>query len=161
MGCETDLKEAFHAALGRFIVAWTSLEFILDALALLVRLRSQPEPPKVPYPLRQKLNFIRRQQAQLVPPFSRTSELLARLEEVAKLASLRDDIVHGAMLSHVTASKLIVTVGVLLQPPKQPRRPMRTITIVEIDSASGRVDEITDSLHDVFQALGASKHSYN
>jgi hypothetical protein len=76
------------------------------------------------------------------------------MDEIDGLADTRHDYVHGSVAGRVIRrSKLTVTLGSLLQPPKKPHRPPVKVTTVQIENLANRLHEIGDELLDLAEAV--------
>jgi hypothetical protein len=139
--------ESYYAALGRFVAAWADTETCLDLVVLASR------PRRLFIQLSEKTRFIR----EVVAP--KLSEALAKealrlMDGIDAIAETRHDFVHGGLVSHTfKRSRLIVTLGRLVQPPRKPRRAPAKVTAVQLKTSAEKVRDLGDLLLDLTQAI--------
>jgi hypothetical protein len=151
---ESDMNkiQAFHAAVGQFVVAWADLEQGLDFLALFSARTPGPRSGKVPRQLAPKVCFIR-QGVDAIPHLREHKVgIIALLDEVQSLGQTRHDFVHGAAMRHFGRMSSHVTFTRLLQPPKQELRPEITVSIAEISKTADRVHELGNEVWDLLDS---------
>ena len=155
MASDMNKVQAFHAAVGQFIVAWADLEHGLDFLVLLSARTSGERSGKVPHQLSGKIFFIRKR-VHAIPHLREHEEgLTALLDEVQGLGQTRHDFVHGAAIQRFGRKLSNVTFTRLLQPPKQERRPESMVSIAEIVQAADRVHELGNQIWDLLEGMAS------
>jgi hypothetical protein len=130
--------QAFHAAVGQFVVAWADLEQGLDFLVLLIARTPGQRLERAPHQLSAKISFIRRRLDVVAHLQEGKTGIVAFLDEVQALGQTRHDLVHGAANQHFGRLSSKVTFTRLLQPPKE-LRPEATMSISEIVKIADRV----------------------
>jgi|ERR1035437_6456114 hypothetical protein len=142
-------QERFYAAMGRFVIAWTDMEFCLDLVVLNGRKLKSP----LPHQLSEKTNFVRKVLVPVLSPIHATS-VLRLIDEIDELAPTRHDYVHGAVIGHdIVRSKLTMSLTRMLQPSKKPRRKIVKVTTAELLAIARRLREIADDLLDLAEAI--------
>jgi hypothetical protein len=138
--------EEFYAAIGRFVVQWTGMEFALDLLLLNTRPTQRPaENIRLPHQLDSKIKSIRAQMQYIDDPYRETIEQL--LSEISRYASTRHDLMHGAIIDPViNESGITATLYRLLQPARQPRRRPVKATATQITGISEHIRALGDRL---------------
>ena len=82
-------------------------------------------------------------------PADHSSELGLILDKIVELAVHRHDLIHGAgMIEEIDGEAVVVALGRLLQPRKQPRRKLVRITSEQIDVMTGDIYDIWGELLD-------------
>jgi hypothetical protein len=149
--------EAFHAAIGRFMLTWASVEVGLDLLVIILS-RKSTERLKPPHQLNEKLKLIRRETRALAATYR--VEIVRLLVEIDALSATRHDYVHGAVIGQaIERSILTITMARLLQPPKPPRRKPVKITAAQIVDTSNRLHEIGGRLLDLADVMNKQRHN--
>jgi hypothetical protein len=158
-GVESDMNkvQAFHAAVGRFIVAWADLEHGLDFLVLISARAPGRLSGKVPHQLSGKISFIRERVDVIAHLQEHKTEVIALLDDVQGLGQTRHDFVHGAAIQHFSRMSSNVTFTRLLQPPKQERRPDTMVSIAEIVKTADRVHELGNKVWDFLEVWGSKQ----
>ena len=152
--------QAFHAALGEFIVLWAQLELGLDLLVLIARdtyARNQ-RPSKLPHQLSQKIRFIRRATDDLPSWDAHRAVINTFLDEIEAVAPTRHDFVHGAMIEHHEKRNIMmVTIGRLLQPHNIQGRGSIKVTTTDVAKTANRIRELGDRTFDMAEMLNAAR----
>lgn len=140
--------KAFNAAIGRFVLEWASVEVGIDLLVMI--LARESEPKELDHEIGRKLKFIERRIQNVTWTATAINETKELIQELRKLVPTRHDYVHGAIIGYaLTRSKLTVTLGRLLQPPKGERRKPAKVTETILDATSDRLRKIGDRLLDL------------
>ena len=137
--------DALYTAIGKFVVAWATMEVCIDTSMLLTH---SPK-PKLAHQLSEKTKLVRQRLIpQLSEPLAR--ETLRLVDEIDALADTRYDYVHGAIIGHTfKRSNLTVTLGRLLKPPKNAARPSAKVTALQISRTADRLLEIYGQMLDL------------
>jgi hypothetical protein len=144
-------EQAFHAAVGMFVVSWGDLEHGLDFLVLLIR-RSSParRHQKAPRQLSGKIDFIKEQ----IDSLADSNECTNLLDEIETLAETRHDLIHGAaMIRRFDRNKPAVATFVRLFSRYQ--RPDRTMTTAEIIGIAERVGRLGDRVWNMVETVAS------
>jgi hypothetical protein len=141
--------QAFHAAVGQFIVAWADLEHGLDFLALLSARASGQPSGNMPHQLSRKICFIRQRVDAIAHLQEHEAGIIALLDEVQALCPTRHDFVHGAAIQHFGRMSSNVTFTRLLRPRKQELRPETMVSIAEIVKVAERVHKLGNQVWDL------------
>jgi hypothetical protein len=149
--------EEFYTAIGRFIIAWSSLEVYLDVLLLKIRLRHDEanRPGKLPHQFFGKIECIQSFVSGLKPPVSAHRAAICNLlVEIKRYSETRHDYVHGTLIAHcIDRGTITATFARLLQPSRRtPRRPMKA-TAAKIREDSNQIHRFGDRLLDILEAL--------
>jgi hypothetical protein len=144
----------FHAALGRFVLAWADLEFGLDTLVVetqrLCALEMRPK--ELDHRLAAKLKFIRNKVNTVDALKPRESEITLLLNEIEALADTRHDFVHGTALQHrIGKESVTVLMGRWLQP--EPRRDPVKVTTKQINETADKIGGLSSRMDDLLEAL--------
>jgi hypothetical protein len=141
-------RNAFYAAIGRFVLTWAEVETYLDLLVLKLHHPSDD----VSHQLSAKIKFVRKTlRSESVPA---SANILRVISEIEQLADTRHDYVHGARIKlSFERSVLSITLGRLLQPRSQSRRRPVQVTAAEIEKVSDRLYELGGELLDVLESL--------
>ncbi|MEZ5890490.1 MAG: hypothetical protein R3D52_09750 [Xanthobacteraceae bacterium] len=145
-------EQAFHAAVGRFVISWGDMENGLDFLALLIR-RHFPvrRHQKAPQKLCEKIDFLKKQ----VDSLADVNECANLLDQIKTLAKTRHDLIHGAAIiwrfdrnkpAKVTFDRFF----------SARRQPDRTITTEEIIEIAERVGCLGDRVWDMVDGIVAA-----
>ena len=146
----------FHAALGRFVLAWADLEFGLDTLVMETRWLGTPEirATKLHHQLAEKLKFVRKHVNTIEAIRPREAEITLLLNEIKALVETRHDFVHSAALQY-RIGKVSVTVlmGRWLQPDNKPRRDPVRVTTKQINETADKIGRLSTRMDDLLGAL--------
>jgi hypothetical protein len=145
-------RDALYAAVGRLVLKWAEAEMYLDLLAL--KLRDPSDKPD--YQLSNKIKLIRK--ALRCKTIPQSGNIMKLLDEIERLAPMRHDYAHGAMLNFTLQnSALSVTLGRLLQPRFKPRRPTIRVTAAEIEKISDQIDAVADQMLNELESMVAKR----
>lgn len=140
--------DAFNAAIGKFTIAWTTMEAWLDVLATVL---CEPG-AKPPHQLSKKTKLARR----LLPEHlteEHARDAVLTIKSIEVFSETRHDYIHGAILSHsFEGHKLKVELGRFLQPTKEPR-PTVKVDAAWIDAKADEVFELGDELRNIMYIL--------
>jgi len=143
-------RDAFYAAIGRFVLTWAEVEVYLDLLVL--KLRDPTE--DVSHQLSAKIQFIRKTLRS--KSTSGAMNILRLISEIEKLSDTRHDYVQGARIKlSFERSELSVTLGRLLQPRSQLRKNPVRVTATEIEKVTDQLDALGGELLDALETLVA------
>jgi hypothetical protein len=146
----------FHAALGRFVLAWTDLEFGLDTLVVETWRLCTPEsrPKKFDHQLDKKLKFVRQRVKTTDALKPREPQITLLLDEIDALVATRHDYVHNAALQHrIGKESITVWMGRWLQPENKPRRDPVTVTTKQMDETADKIVGLGTRMDDLIEAL--------
>lgn len=155
-GWSVNKYDAFHAAIGRFVLNWADLEMGLDALVLAVarQVNTPKGPLPAPHQLGAKICFLRKHAGSIPEWKPYLRRLKAILKRIDTLAPTRNDFVHGAIMEHQERpTTLKVTLWRMLQPKKGPRRPAVKVTTGRVKQTARRIYVLTDELLDLVSEL--------
>lgn len=144
--------DTIYSAIGRFVVAWSDLEYCLDLLVLSARDRSSQ--PEIPHQLDDKLKFLKdsvKRRPELAPFAEAINKLSA---DIRAVKDGRHDYVHGTIIDMTEEARpMVVTLHRLLQPSKKLRRPPLKITGHQINSAADDAHRLADRALDMAEAV--------
>jgi hypothetical protein len=150
-----DKQDAFHAALGRFLLAWADVEFGLDHIVLLTPeiQNKQHKRKHLPHQLAAKIGYVKEQCELLAPLRRRKVEIETVLGEIEGLAVTRHDLVHGAVIDQ-WEGRISVTamMGRHLQPPNK-KRPIVRVTTKEIIETALRTEALANRVSMLWESL--------
>jgi hypothetical protein len=147
--------DAFHAAVGRFVIEWNSLELCLDLLVLSAR---HPRSGRLGHQLKDKLVFLKtcaNRRPDLAPHATSLGELA---DEICALSTQRHDYLHGAVIDFTKQTRpLVVTMGRMLQPRGKPpgstRRAPVKVTTRLLKTAADRARQLGDRVLDLADVI--------
>jgi hypothetical protein len=143
-------EQAFHAAVGMFVVSWGDLEHGLDFLVLLIRRSfTARRHQKAPRQLSRKIDFIKER----IDSLADSNKCTNLLDEIEALAETRHDLIHGAaMLRRFDRNKREATFVRLFS---SYQRPDRTMTTAEIIGIAERVGRLGDRVWDMVETVAS------
>jgi hypothetical protein len=110
----------------------------------------------LPQQLESKLKSIRAQIQNIDETHKETIEQL--LQEIARYASTRHDLMHGAIIDHlINESGTTATLYRLLQPARQPRRNPVKATATQITGISEHIRGLGDLILDTLLEMRKAK----